>query len=326
MKPLVLIITNRFDSHADFVIERLEKSNVRFVRLNTDDVPIRSSLLFNWLGPNREASLRYYGQEIDLRSVTSVWFRRPLGFGVSDKVKDAESRRFAEDECSACIEGVYASIPGSMWMSHPHSIRRAQNKLLQLGVAQDLGFIIPRTVVTTDSEVFRHFWDECRGEVIWKAIGRNTTIDETGQMQFAYTNKLDASSWSQLNQIAVAPCLFQEYVPKEIELRVTVVDQLVFACAIHSQLSEKTRIDWRHYDTEHTPHVPYSLPPEIERLCVRLVRELGLRFGAIDLILTPSAEYKFIEINPNGQWLWIEQLSGLPIADAVISALTRVII
>jgi hypothetical protein len=31
-----------------------------------------------------------------------------------------------------------------------------------------------------------------------------------------------------------------------------------------------------------------------------------------------------LEINPNGQWAWIEELTGLPIAAALIKILTQV--
>ena len=100
---------------------------------------------------------------------------------------------------------------------------------------------------------------------------------------------------------------------------------LVFAAAIRSQESRLLRHDWRHHHEFASSqfYTAYRLPAKIERLCVRLVRALGLCFGALDLILTPQGEYVFLEVNPNGQWAWIEDFTGLPISDAIAELLMQ---
>ena len=115
--------------------------------------------------------------------------------------------------------------------------------------------------------------------------------------------------------------IFQAYVPKRFELRITVVGQQVFAAEIHSQHTNHTRHDWRRYDLDETPHFPHALPPDVAQRCIQLVQELGLCYGAIDMVLTPDDRYVFLEINPSGQYLWIEQLTGLPITDALCDLL-----
>jgi glutathione synthase/RimK-type ligase-like ATP-grasp enzyme len=115
--------------------------------------------------------------------------------------------------------------------------------------------------------------------------------------------------------------IFQAYVPKRFELRVTVIGNQVFAAEIHSQLTNHTRYDWRRYDLSRTPHLRHELPPEIQDKCVRLVEQLELSYGAIDMVLTPEGRYVFLEINPNGQYLWIEEQTGLPISAALCDLL-----
>ena len=70
-------------------------------------------------------------------------------------------------------------------------------------------------------------------------------------------------------------------------------------------------------------YAPHELPLEEEQRCIRLVQELGQCFGAIDLVLHPERGYVFLEINPNGQWGWIEDFTGLPIAAAFADLLVR---
>jgi glutathione synthase/RimK-type ligase-like ATP-grasp enzyme len=125
-----------------------------------------------------------------------------------------------------------------------------------------------------------------------------------------------------LEALPVMPVILQNYVEKRIELRITVVGERVFACAIHSQEGDAaTRVDWRN-DIGALRHESFTLPPEIEEKCVALVRDLGLEFSAIDMIVTPDGEYVFLESNACGQWLWLERRAGLPIAGTLADLLT----
>jgi len=125
--------------------------------------------------------------------------------------------------------------------------------------------------------------------------------------------------------VRYAPALFQERIPKKVELRVTVVGRKVFAAEIRSQEISRLHIDWRmarEYGQDRYYGV-YKLPQAIAERCVRLVRALGLCFGAIDLIVTPDDQYVFLEVNPNGQWAFIESWTGLPIGAAIADLLIR---
>jgi len=133
-----------------------------------------------------------------------------------------------------------------------------------------------------------------------------------------YTHKLNAVDFQKIENVKFVPVLFQEYVPKEIELRMTVIEEDVFSCAIDSQKSERTKDDWRRYDFEKVPHYSYKLPVDIENKLVDFLKNAGLKFGAFDMILTPNGEYVFLEINPNGQWYWIEKLTGMKITERLV--------
>jgi glutathione synthase/RimK-type ligase-like ATP-grasp enzyme len=124
-----------------------------------------------------------------------------------------------------------------------------------------------------------------------------------------------------IETLTQCPCQFQEYVPKEFEFRVIVVGCRVFAIEIHSQQSEKTKHDWRHYDFDKVAHRVHELPDGVRNQCLALVKALNIRFGAIDMIVTPNHEYVFLEINPTGQYQWLEALTGLPITESIVDLL-----
>ena len=115
----------------------------------------------------------------------------------------------------------------------------------------------------------------------------------------------------------------QKYIEKKLEFRVTVVGQDIFTCAIHSQDSERTKEDWRRYDFENVKHESYDLPENVKSSLLRFMQLCHLTFGAIDMILTPEGDYVFLEVNPSGQYIWIENLAKLPISRSIAENLTR---
>lgn len=143
-------------------------------------------------------------------------------------------------------------------------------------------------------------------------------MGETFNRYTQVVTKREIAHW---RTIRFCPVIFQAYVPKRIELRITVVGREVFATEIHSQHSNQTRHDWRRYDQFETPYFPHELPRKLQERCVQLVERLGPCYGAIDMVLTPDDRYVFLEINPNGQYLWVEKMTGLPISEAICDLL-----
>jgi putative peptide maturation system protein len=121
--------------------------------------------------------------------------------------------------------------------------------------------------------------------------------------------------------IRYCPVAIQPYVEKRIELRITVVGDRVFPVEIHSQWTNHTRRDWRRGDYHHARYAVHDLPRRLARRSIALVKRLGLTFGAIDMILTPDGRYVFLEVNPDGDWLWMERTTGVPIGSAIADLL-----
>jgi glutathione synthase/RimK-type ligase-like ATP-grasp enzyme len=117
--------------------------------------------------------------------------------------------------------------------------------------------------------------------------------------------------------------IFQQRIAKKVELRITVVREEVFTAEIHSQATPQAAVDWRRYPKPPVPHFPHKLSSSIAEKCLKLNARLGLEFSTIDMAITPEGKHVFFEINPNGQWAWIESLTGLPISMAVAQALAE---
>jgi glutathione synthase/RimK-type ligase-like ATP-grasp enzyme len=187
-------------------------------------------------------------------------------------------------------------------------------------VAGELGFELPPTLVTTNAAALLDFHRRHDGRIISKVAGP-TLGRFYGPDVGRYTEPVTTRDIGYFDAVRFAPAIYQACVDKRVELRITVVGERVFPVEIHSQDAARTRGDWRRYDLGLTPHRLHALPEALTRRCVQLVRRLGLAYGAIDMILTPEDRYVFIEINPNGQFLWIEQLVRAGIGEAIADCL-----
>jgi glutathione synthase/RimK-type ligase-like ATP-grasp enzyme len=124
--------------------------------------------------------------------------------------------------------------------------------------------------------------------------------------------------------VPLCPHLLQSEIDKRFDVRVTVVGSKHFACRIYSQDYSETEVDFRRSSAtgRRLRHEIISLPDAVAKACTTLVEMLGLRFGAIDLVEDDDG-FVFLEINPNGQWAWIEQVTGAPIAHEIAELLLQ---
>ena len=318
-RPMILIATNAIDPHADAVIEYLEELGTSWIRFNTEDFPELVQMSVE-VGEHMSAvQLTVGGRDISAKDVGAVWYRRPELPVLPDL--NSGLRDFALEEIQACRRGLWEALRSEvLWVNHPHDIRRAANKMWQLEAARQIGFNVPDTLITNVNKRVMDFYEYHSGNIIGKPLSRSylEVSDSTGVERLAiFTNKIERRHLEVLDGLRYGPVIFQNQVPKKYEVRATVVGEEVFACRIESQESERTRGDWRRYDLANTPHKAHELDPVVASKCVEITRKAGLLFSAIDLIVTPDEETVFLEVNPNGQWLWIEQLTGLPIARAL---------
>jgi glutathione synthase/RimK-type ligase-like ATP-grasp enzyme len=301
---VILIVTNRRDYTADYVILEMQRCRVSYFRLNTEDVP-------QTVGVTRR---------IGFDDIRSVWFRRPVAPVPSWDLKEATVREFCVTETLVCLESLWRSLD-AFWISRPDSIRAAESKPLQLAVASRLGFSIPLTVVTSDPREACQMFDRV-GQIVYKPL-RRARLRYGDRSAVVFTSVVSAEHAAQFDKVQYAPCLLQEYVPKVADIRVTIFGQEVFATEIqcHSEIGRHG--DWRRCPPQDLSFRPHNLPATVESRCVALVEAFNLRFGAIDLILAPDGRYIFLEINPNGQWAWIQQCTGTPMTRSLIDLLVR---
>jgi hypothetical protein len=234
---------------------------------------------------------------------------------------------FTRQQSAQFLKGLYESLR-SFWISCPGAIQRAEFKPYQLWVAEQHKLKIPRTLITNDPEQVRDFLRGSKKKIVYKPLlPPMPVVPKTANNQkvplVLYTTVLQENHIESIDLIRLSPGIFQEYVDKSIEIRITIFGRRVFAAEIHSQTCPETLDDWRWFPdkTPDLPHFPHRLPRDLENTLCDLTAYLGLQFGAIDMILTPDGEYVFLEINPNGQWLWVQDLTDMPLLETLCDML-----
>jgi glutathione synthase/RimK-type ligase-like ATP-grasp enzyme len=161
--------------------------------------------------------------------------------------------------------------------------------------------------------------------MIVKMLSSFAIYDEQGQEKVVFTNQVKPEELENLEGLDLCPMTFQERIPKALELRTTVVGNQVFTASIDSQNNQKARDDWRRQGLFMIKDwKPYELPTDVTEKLLELMKYFGLNYGALDLILTPDGRYVFLEVNPVGEFFWLECYPPhFPISQAIADLLLR---
>ncbi|QXZ14632.1 hypothetical protein KVQ82_01500 [Pseudomonas sp. AO-1] len=314
---MILLVTNRRDITMDYVVAELRRREIPFYRLNTELLPHSISTMSG--RERRKWSIRIGDHEIRGDEVTAAYFRRPGAPNALDSVKDQAEKRYVESEWGSFLKSLYMRLE-DVWFSSPTQIFLAEDKPRQLILAHELGFEIPEGFVTNDWTLVKKLTNQHRS--IGKPLREAVLSGDNERVMF--THRIDELSESDAEAVALAPFIVQKEILKRYDVRVTVVGTNIFATAIWSQTNAETEVDWRQGTRTDLKHERIELEESISRRCIALVRALGLKFGAIDFVRDQEGKLWFLEVNPNGQWAWIENLTGYPISKAIVDELEEI--
>lgn len=316
----VLVLTRQIDDHADIVCEALRSRGLRAARVETASFPDGFAATARFSHSGIAGEIRLADGSVDLDDVISIWNRRPEMRRSSDP-DPASDAAFQERESRFFLTGLFDRLKGRHWVNPWYAQIAAEHKLNQLGVAAQCGLEIPATLVTNDPKECLEFFDRCENQVIYKPLGFHFRQSPKGN-EAIFTNLVQRRDLAaRLHQVASAPCIFQQFIPKRVELRATVVGDEIFTLEIDATSSERGRVDWRHYDFAHTQWRRAELAPDTSSRILELMHQLGLVFGCVDLIVTPAGRTIFLEVNPAGQWYWVENITGWPILERLVDEL-----
>jgi len=315
---MIVIISNQFDFAIDYVVRELNRRGENTLRINSEDL-INHPVVTTF--PDFSYKITFQGKMMEInKQLKSVWFRRPgKPFEwLSHKEKPSpQVLRFVEDQWHSFLEGLLA-IPDVLWVNNISRNQDAECKIIQLMAAQKVGFKLPKTCITSDAGKAKAFSDMLNGEVIVKALYA-PLIEYDDKDYFIFTNKIKPELIDH-DSLKLAPCIFQEFISPKTEYRITVIGDDIFPVTVNPG-NDSTHVDWRKEKCE-IKFKSCEVPSLIKKRCFDLVAELDLVFGAIDLV-ERDGHFYFLEINPNGEWAWLQEEAGLDIASSIATTLAK---
>lgn len=317
----VFVLTNSNDATSDYLCKKLVDGEVRYLRFNTDKDLKKTKYNFS----EKQHYIEWNFQQLKPQNISAIIYRRPKPISLPNNYDEFYNRHIAL-EWSEVLEGFLSHIPIHLWINHPSLNYLASHKIEQLNRAKQCGLKTPKSIITNQREVAHQFIIDLKGSVIVKPLSsgyieREKPDDDT----LIYTRKFPLSKLDLLEKIDECPVLFQEQIEKIMDVRVTVVDNELIAIGMTSLNNSNEQIlDIRRNDMENVIYSKLSVPRNIEKSILSLMKCYKLRFGALDFAISPKDEWIFFEINPNGQWAWLDQCAGAKISDIYIKSLKSV--
>jgi glutathione synthase/RimK-type ligase-like ATP-grasp enzyme len=222
---------------------------------------------------------------------------------------DPAQAHWAAGEAREALNGLWRTLD-ARWVNPPLAEAAAVSKPEQLQRARLHGLAVPETLVTNDGAEAQEF--ASAGQTICKPMGRGAiTVD--GAERLFFTRLLNDDDVAALATIGPEPYLLQRLIPKQYDLRVTIIGEELFAVRIDSQVDSESSVDWRRGDANELNHEAIDLPRDVAERCLALIKSYGLVFAAVDFAVDPEGRHVFFEINPSGQWAWLEERAGVPL-------------
>lgn len=293
------IFSHHDDLHAHLVADHIRKRGHHCHHIATDSLAYSRSL--SWSSDGALAEIRdITGQLVLPRDLNTVWWRRVMAGPAFDEGVGASARALIPAECRTAMAGLMFVDFQGRWVNDPAAEVRADNKLVQLKAAIKAGLTVPKTLVSADPEQIRAFVEQEGGQAVVKVV--------RGTSEFSIpTRRITAADLADDAALEACPAIYQALIDGQAHLRVHIFGQEATAIQL-----ESSHLDWR--PDLQVPMRQVALSDSLASRFIGLVHDLGLAMGIIDAKINQNDEIVFLEINPQGQFLFMEGLTGVPLS------------
>jgi glutathione synthase/RimK-type ligase-like ATP-grasp enzyme len=324
----ILIISNEHDVHLTSVVDKLQKWGFSVFRLNSENLFSKYKINITYSDNQIVGSIVNIvsGDILKIEDIRTIWERRPMEPMNTFSPIDERFWETISVEQKSFYRQFRHSLSHCKWIGNPLSDLRASSKILQKSIAQKVGFTVPKTIITNNFDELQLFIEDGKDYIVKPLKADSFQLDEDNQMVF-YARKVTFSQLQSLSEVGFqnAPNYIQEYIEKKYEIRLTMVGKKAFASKIDSKamLSGQGKEDWREGYDFGVKFTQMFADPALVDKCKAFLDELELNFGCFDFVVDENENVFFLECNPNGQWLWIEEDTGMDISGAIAEWLVR---
>jgi hypothetical protein len=330
---VILIITNKGDIHCNPVIKHLQRNGDKYFRLNTESLLTDYLISFSYKDQSVDLHIenKINGKTLSSNEVISVWERRPNS-PVLPEINNEKIKLVVEDEANELTKWIRHFFINCRMIGSSVWDRPNESKLRQMDLASRVinelrsEIKLPHTLLTNSKKDLEQFSNN-KKEIVLKPISADgLMLDDKLEIPFT-SRKVNSKNINVITQddLELCPSFMQEYVEKNYELRITVIGEKILCCKIDSQKLPKGngREDWREGYEHGLSEVEewIDCPDEIQEFIILYMQKMNLNFGCFDFIYAKNNSFYFLECNPNGQWMWLEEDLGIPISESIANFL-----
>ena len=316
MAKNILIIGDETDLHIISVYKFLEEGGANILVLNPAD---GNSGKITYSFSPFQLTFTDIGKTIDYTDITAVWWRlKPNMRSTPSDMSESATAGFISREWQLSLEPLRFFLKHAVWINNRSADLAIRNKPYQLYLAGKYGFRTPETIISNNYDLIQKESSKFK-EVLYKPL----SYFAEQQDKILFSNRMTMQELENFgDNISLAPCIFQNYVDKDHELRITVVDDTAFAVKIYSQEDELSKFDWRR-NLFKVKYEAVALEKEFEKKLLKFHKAIDLVYGAYDFIVDKKGEPVFLEVNHVGQWLWLENMLNIEISKKIADTLLR---
>lgn len=315
MKKYIVIFCCKNDEHTESVVSNINKGFYNSIVLEREKYGIDWTISTTIKSEQISVSINFQNNKIYDHEINSIYLRRDFTIESQDingTLTEGEKIYIATQRTihvNSCIKLLSNKIPT---INKPEANYNCLSKVLQLNYALKVGLKVPESFFggKVDKTDFNFINKLCIKPL------EGIHLKEDNKTYAHYSEILEDTTDESLATLDICPAIIQKYINKVYEVRTTIIGEKIFSCMIDSQKSEVGKVDWRHHDWANTPHYAIVLPNDINIKLIKLMKLLGIVYGAVDLIFD-GENYYFLEVNSMGQWLWIEDFTEMPISKSI---------
>jgi glutathione synthase/RimK-type ligase-like ATP-grasp enzyme len=300
-RKIIGIITFQNDIHALSIAKEIEKyDNILCHIIEVDKICDSGGL--SWSAEDdrdfQSTIKNNHDELVNIKDIDLVWWRRVNSpQKVSSDITNPIHVDLINNDCKEAVIGLFLTKFKGIWINDPIATKTAENKIYQLNVAKKFGFQIPQTIVSQNPDYIKKFCEKLNNNVIVKPV-RGTKLSNL------FTRMLTKEHITSTSSMRICPVMYQEYIRGSMHIRAHVLGNNIYSVLIKSE-----GLDWR--ENLDIPFKVIDLPNSIQKRLHKVVRSLGLKMGIVDLKMTQNNNFIWLEINPQGQFLFVQGISGL---------------
>lgn len=276
-----------------------KSSSVRAHILEVDRLSSKARLAWNPDAKNDAHLELGTGEILTISEISSIWWRRSRSDQRTEVSYPDAQLDLLNNDWRGCVRGILEICHRGTWVSHPIATERSSNKLTQLAIARDCGFRIPKTLVSNNPAEVRGFIEgNPSGTIVKPVVGT--------KHQLLFTQPVDLALLSD-EAVVASPAIYQEKIDGTTHLRINCFGDYIHCVAINTE-----DLDWRR-DLRTSSLREWPVPEELKVSLRAAMKRLDLEMGVFDLKLTPAGEFVWFEVNPQGQFLFLEGLTKVPL-------------